>query len=438
MMRDSPPVSSPALRARDTLRRVFGFAAFRGAQEDIVGHVCAGGDALVLMPTGGGKSLCYQIPALLRDGTAVVVSPLIALMQDQVAALTQAGVRAAALNSSLPAPESRADRARVRGGGARSALRRAGAAAHAALPRAHRSRGRRAVRDRRGALRVAVGPRFPARVSRPVRAARALSRGAAHRAHRHRRSAHAGRDRRTAGARRRARVRVELRPAQHPLHDRRQGRCARATARLHPRRASGRGGHRLLPVAPPGRRDGRVAGRQGHRGDPVSRGDGQCGPVRQPGAVPARGRHRRRRDDRLRHGHRQAGRALRRASGPAEERRGLLPGDRPRGARRTAGGCVDGLRTGRRRAAAAAGRAVGGGRRVQARGERQARRAARSRGDRILPPRAAARLLRRGERAVRQLRQLPGAAATRGMRPTPPGARSPRSTAPGSVSARPT
>ena len=105
-MRDAPPVSSPALRARDTLRRVFGFAAFRGAQEDIVSHVCAGGDALVLMPTGGGKSLCYQIPALLRDGTAVVVSPLIALMQDQVAALTQAGVRAAALNSSLPGPES--------------------------------------------------------------------------------------------------------------------------------------------------------------------------------------------------------------------------------------------------------------------------------------------------------------------------------------------
>jgi ATP-dependent DNA helicase RecQ len=105
-MRNAPPVSSSALDALDTLRRVFGFAAFRGAQEEIVGHVCAGGDALVLMPTGGGKSLCYQIPALLREGTAVVVSPLIALMQDQVAALTQAGVRAAALNSSLPGAES--------------------------------------------------------------------------------------------------------------------------------------------------------------------------------------------------------------------------------------------------------------------------------------------------------------------------------------------
>ena len=88
-------------RAVEVLRDVFGYAAFRGAQQEIVTHVAAGGDALVLMPTGGGKSLCFQIPALLRDGVAVVVSPLIALMQDQVAALREAGVRAAALNSAL-------------------------------------------------------------------------------------------------------------------------------------------------------------------------------------------------------------------------------------------------------------------------------------------------------------------------------------------------
>jgi len=86
----------------EVLNRVFGYASFRGAQQQIVEHVIAGGDALVLMPTGGGKSLCYQIPALLRRGTAVVVSPLIALMQDQVDALRQLGVRAAFLNSSLP------------------------------------------------------------------------------------------------------------------------------------------------------------------------------------------------------------------------------------------------------------------------------------------------------------------------------------------------
>ena len=83
------------------LRTVFGHPAFRGAQEDIVTHVAGGGDALVLMPTGGGKSLCYQLPALLREGTALVVSPLIALMQDQVAALKQVGVRATFLNSTL-------------------------------------------------------------------------------------------------------------------------------------------------------------------------------------------------------------------------------------------------------------------------------------------------------------------------------------------------
>ena len=84
----------------DTLRRVFGYPSFRGPQAEIIDHLIAGGDALVLMPTGGGKSLCYQIPAILRDGVGVVVSPLIALMQDQVDALLQAGVRAAFLNSS--------------------------------------------------------------------------------------------------------------------------------------------------------------------------------------------------------------------------------------------------------------------------------------------------------------------------------------------------
>ncbi|MDJ0942313.1 MAG: DNA helicase RecQ [Kiloniellales bacterium] len=86
---------------REVLSEVFGFEAFRGQQGDVVEHVVAGGDALVLMPTGGGKSLCYQIPALCRSGTGVVISPLIALMQDQVEALRQLGVQAAALNSSL-------------------------------------------------------------------------------------------------------------------------------------------------------------------------------------------------------------------------------------------------------------------------------------------------------------------------------------------------
>ena len=93
--------------ALQTLQDVFGYSSFRGEQQAVVEHVTAGGDALVLMPTGGGKSLCYQLPALLREGVAIVVSPLIALMQDQVDALKQLGVRAAFLNSSQDADEAR-------------------------------------------------------------------------------------------------------------------------------------------------------------------------------------------------------------------------------------------------------------------------------------------------------------------------------------------
>jgi ATP-dependent DNA helicase RecQ len=90
------------------LKTVYGYDAFRGRQAAIIGHVMAGNNAFVLMPTGGGKSLCYQIPAMARPGMGLVVSPLIALMADQVAALRQAGVKAAALNSDLPGDERRA------------------------------------------------------------------------------------------------------------------------------------------------------------------------------------------------------------------------------------------------------------------------------------------------------------------------------------------
>ena len=92
--------------AKDLLEQVFGYTSFRGQQEDIIAHVIAGGDALVLMPTGGGKSLCYQIPSLIRNGVGVIVSPLIALMRDQVEALRQSGVRAAFLNSTQTFEES--------------------------------------------------------------------------------------------------------------------------------------------------------------------------------------------------------------------------------------------------------------------------------------------------------------------------------------------
>lgn len=91
--------------ALSILREVFGYPAFRGQQADVIAHLAAGNDCLVLMPTGGGKSLCYQIPALVRKGVAIVVSPLISLMQNQVAALNEAGVHATVLNSSLPYEE---------------------------------------------------------------------------------------------------------------------------------------------------------------------------------------------------------------------------------------------------------------------------------------------------------------------------------------------
>jgi len=94
--------------ARHCLQEVFGYSAFRGEQQAVVEHIVAGGDALVLMPTGGGKSLCYQLPALLRDGVAIIVSPLIALMQDQVDTLQQLGIAAAFLNSSLDAQQANA------------------------------------------------------------------------------------------------------------------------------------------------------------------------------------------------------------------------------------------------------------------------------------------------------------------------------------------
>ena len=83
------------------LNSIYGYDSFRGRQREIIEHVIAGRNAFVLMPTGGGKSLCYQIPALIRQGIGLVISPLIALMDDQVAALRQAGVKAAALNSRL-------------------------------------------------------------------------------------------------------------------------------------------------------------------------------------------------------------------------------------------------------------------------------------------------------------------------------------------------
>ena len=102
--------------ALSVLNSVFGLPGFRGAQEEIVRHVTDGGNCLVLMPTGGGKSLCYQLPSLLRQGCGIVVSPLIALMRDQVAGLLEAGVKAAVLNSTLSFDEATAVEQRLLAG----------------------------------------------------------------------------------------------------------------------------------------------------------------------------------------------------------------------------------------------------------------------------------------------------------------------------------
>ena len=97
-----------AQEAKLVLKKIFGYADFRGPQEGIVTHAAEGGDAMVLMPTGGGKSLCYQIPGLMRNGVTIVVSPLISLMQDQVQTLCELGLKARAYNSSLSLKEKRA------------------------------------------------------------------------------------------------------------------------------------------------------------------------------------------------------------------------------------------------------------------------------------------------------------------------------------------
>src|SRR5258708_6094669 len=96
-------MSSSRDLALSILQKTYGYPSFRGEQAEIIEHVISGRHAFVLMPTGGGKSLCYQIPALCRPGVGIVISPLIALMQDQVEALKQLGVKAAAINSSMDA-----------------------------------------------------------------------------------------------------------------------------------------------------------------------------------------------------------------------------------------------------------------------------------------------------------------------------------------------
>ena len=209
-----------------------------------------GGDALVLMPTGGGKSLCYQIPALVRRGTGVVISPLIALMQDQVDALSALGVRAGFLNSTQDVAERRTRRGRATSPASStcSTSRPSGCACRRRIDAAG-PRHDRPVRHRRGALRVPVGARLPARLPAAVDAARALARRPPDRPDRHGDRADPRRDRRSGCSSATPALRRQLRPAQHPVPDRAQGQAARPAARPAAHRARRRRRHRLLPVA---------------------------------------------------------------------------------------------------------------------------------------------------------------------------------------------
>ena len=236
-------------KSLELLRSVFGHPGFRGAQEEIVGHVAGGGDALVLMPTGGGKSLCYQLPALLRDGTGVVVSPLIALMQDQVAALTPARRARRFLNSTLDAQDAHAH-AEARCSPASSTCstwRPSGLRCPARLETARAVAGSRSSPStRRIACRSGGTTSGPSICSSRVlherfpgvpRIALTATADPQTRDEIMRRLALDG-----------ARVFISSfdRPNIRYTH-RRQGRAARAAPALHPRGACRRGGHRLLP-----------------------------------------------------------------------------------------------------------------------------------------------------------------------------------------------
>ena len=340
-VRSSPAPGRPA-DPRSVLHDVFGFGAFRGQQEEIVSCVVAGGDALVLMPTGGGKSLCYQVPALLRAGTAiVVVSPLIALMQDQVTALRQLGVRAAFLNSSLDARGRRAGCARQTRAGELDLLY---VAPERLLSRRRSSTGSTssplalfAIDEahcvsqwghdfRPDYLELAVlHERFP---DVPRIALTATADAPTRREIVERLGLGAG-----------AHLRRRLRPPEHPLpggaQDRQPRRsCSASCAREH----AGHAGIVYCLSRRQGRGDRRRLVARGLCArcptTPASTADVRA---REPGPLLNEEVRRHRRHDRVRHGHRQAGRALRRPPRPAQEPRGLLPGDRPRRPRRPAG-----------------------------------------------------------------------------------------------------
>ena len=155
------PDSSLMTKARSALSTVFGFSDFRPGQEDVLAATLAGEDVLAVMPTGSGKSLLFQLPAIVRGGLTLVVSPLIALMRDQVAQLREAGVEAASLNSSSDPDERRRVARGLDERFAPTSLCRARTAVARRHDRRLEEGEGRSSRHRRGALRLAMGPRFP-------------------------------------------------------------------------------------------------------------------------------------------------------------------------------------------------------------------------------------------------------------------------------------
>jgi hypothetical protein len=324
--------------AAEVLRRVYGYDSFRGQQQEIIEHVCAGGDAVALMPTGSGKSLCYQIPAQVREGTGVVISPLIALMQDQVDALNVLGVKAGFLNSTQD-PDSRRGveyafmdgkldllylaPERLRTESALRLLDRGTISlfaideAHCVAQWGHDFRpdylGLSVLHERWPAVpRIAVTATATEQTRAEIIARLSLS-----------------------GARQfvasfdRPNIQYRIEPKNEPRR------------------------HRLLPVPGVGGEDRRLPLFRGTHRAALPRRARPADPFGEPVAVPARGRADHGGHDRVRDGHRQAGRPLRGAPGPAPVGRGVLPGDRAGRPGRAAGHRLARLRAGRRGTAAA-------------------------------------------------------------------------------------
>ena len=276
----APPSPEDALTHPPMLKSVFGFDPFRGVQEQVVVRVIAGEDTLAVMPTGSGKSLCYQLAALVRDGTALVISPLIALMHDQIRSADTLGIRAASLTSA----DSDRERPSSAFGPASSTCfmsRRSGRRPRASAACSMACAG--ADRDRRSALRQRVGARFPARLSPAAAAARRPCRRAAPGADRDGRCPHPRRHPDPARHPARRPDRRRVRPAQHPL-SRPPARRHRRAIEAFARRPAGRR-DRLRAEPRQGRAAGRADCRDGPAGAALSCRARGAGPGAQPGRL---------------------------------------------------------------------------------------------------------------------------------------------------------